>query len=157
MSKKSKEELYIDKKEFYLEMKEWVLEKRTNPEFRWTDSLCIKFQKIIEGLGRHPSFRSYSYVDEMKDQAMLNIMKYGHNYDPYKIDPQTKKPYNPFSYFNRIAWQAFVFVLNKEKEQQDLKSEYFRKNFVENPDLFIDGGSEYSEALNKMEQMYDNK
>lgn len=55
-----------------------------------------------------------------------------------KFDPTRK--YNPFSYFNRIAWREFLRRINIEKQNVKVKTEYgqeflraFAKEDISNP------------------------
>ncbi len=153
---KKKNEYYIEPKVFIPELKAWKEARALDPSVQWSDSLCKKFMKIIEGLSHHKSFSGYSYIDEMKDEALFHIMKYGHNYNPDKLDDKGR-PYNPFSYYNRIAWQAFVSIINKEKHQQMIKGEYLRKNYTLDSELFLDGAEDHTQALDMMAKMYDVK
>jgi hypothetical protein len=45
---------------------------------------------------------------------VMDCIKYLHNYNYEKYD-------KPFSYINRIIWQAFVRRIDKEKKQQITK------------------------------------
>ena len=152
---KTKNKYYIDPEEFYVEVSDWIYAKRENPNLQWTDSLCKKFMLMIEGMAHRPNFSGYSYIDEMKSQARFNIMKYGHNYKPEKLDANGK-PYKPYSYFNMIIWQAFVSVLNAEEKQQVIKQEFFKKNYTLDDSLFIDGADGHTEILEQMVKMYDD-
>lgn len=74
---------------------------------------CI--MKISTNIARRPNFRSYTFVDEMISDAIEDIVKGIHNYDPSN-DKQ-----NPFGYFTKIAWRAFLRRIDEEKKQLYLK------------------------------------
>lgn len=74
---------------------------------------CI--MKIANNIARRPNFRGYTFVDEMVSDAIENIVKYIHNYDPDN-DKQ-----NPFGYFTKTAWHAFIRRIDEEKKQLYLK------------------------------------
>lgn len=154
---KEKSEYYIEPVEFMTQITEWLDQRKIDPDIQWSEDLCKKFMRMIEGMSHNKSFSRYTYIDEMKDEALLHIMKYGHNYDPTKINEQTGKPYPPFSYYNRIIWQAFVSIINKEKRQQDIKREYLLKNYTLSDELFLDGADGHAHALDMMANMYDEK
>lgn len=46
-----------------------------------------------------------------------------------KFDPSRK--YNPFSYFNRIAWREFLRRINLEKQNVKLKNDYSQE-YIQN-------------------------
>lgn len=56
-----------------------------------------------------------SYKDEMISDAIENLCTYVENFDPDRTDK------NPFGYFTKISWYAFVRRIAKEKKQQYIK------------------------------------
>ena len=87
---------------------------------------------MCERYATRGNVRGYSYNDEMKGQAILQLVSIGLQFDESKSD-------NPFAYFTQIAWNAFIRRINKEKKQAYVK----HKNF-EHFNVF----GELSEELN---------
>lgn len=72
------------------------------------------FLKIATNLSKRPNFCMYTYKDEMICDAIENCLQYFENFDPDKST-------NPFGYFTKICWWAFVRRIAKEKKQQYIK------------------------------------
>lgn len=72
------------------------------------------FLKIATNLSKRPNFCMYTYKDEMVCDAIENCLQYFENFDPDKST-------NPFGYFTKICWWAFVRRIAKEKKQQYIK------------------------------------
>lgn len=68
-------------------------------------------------------------------------LRYAHNFDPVRSN-------HPFSYFNKICWQAFVHRIKKEKDQQRIKGHLIMHYSVES--LFEEDGDMDSEINNSV-------
>jgi hypothetical protein len=86
-----------------------------------SNELAENLMKIAEGLSYNHRFIRYSksWKDEMKGDAILK-MYHALEKKLFKIESE----FNPFSYFNRIAWNAFANRIKKEKGQHDGLNEY---------------------------------
>lgn len=116
---------YIDNKQFYeamVEYKSAVTEYARQAELygvpnidkpRVTNYIGDCLMKIADGLGRNGSFSGYTYLDQMKSDAIENTLRYIDNYDP------TRK--NPFAYFTTIMYYAFIRRIALEKREQYVK------------------------------------
>lgn len=69
---------------------------------------------MAEGLSRRYNFRNYTYLDEMRDDAVYMAIRAVKNFDPTKSS-------NAFGYFNRVMWQAMTTRIKTEKEENDIK------------------------------------
>lgn len=84
-----------------------------------TDKLATMISKIAHKLSYAPNFINYTYRDEMVGDAVVRMMKaliakkYTH-----------KKGSNPFSYFTKIAFNAFRNRIKKEKYAHDTLQKY---------------------------------
>lgn len=84
-----------------------------------TDELATMISKIAHKLSYAPNFINYTYRDEMVGDAVVRMMKaliakkYTHN-----------KGSNPFSYFTKIAFNAFRNRIKKEKYAHDTLQKY---------------------------------
>jgi hypothetical protein len=86
-----------------------------------SNELAENLMKIAEGLSYNHRFIRYSksWKDEMKGDAILKMYN-ALEKKLFKIESE----FNPFSYFNRIAWNAFANRIKKEKGQHDGLNEY---------------------------------
>jgi hypothetical protein len=103
---------------------------------KYFEKCGLAISMMITGLSKNPKFSGYTWKDEMVADALVKCTKalIGKKFDP-------SRKYNPFSYFNRIAWREFLRRINLEKENVRIKNEYgqeFLRNFVkENTDAPI--------------------
>ena len=88
-----------------------------------TNKLAKMFILLVNKYSQRANWRGYSYIDEMKGQALLQLSHMSLQFDEYKSD-------NPFSYYTASVTNSFTRVHNLEKRNQDLRD-----------DLLIDSGS----------------
>jgi hypothetical protein len=88
-----------------------------------TNKLAKMFILMVNKYAQRGNWRGYTYIDEMKGQALLQLSQMGLQFDEYKSD-------NPFSYYTASVSNSFTRVLNLEKKNQDLRD-----------DLLIDSGA----------------
>lgn len=88
-----------------------------------TNKLAKMFILMVNKYGQRGNWRGYTYIDEMKGQALLQLAQMGLQFDEYKSD-------NPFSYYTASVSNSFTRVLNLEKKNQDLRD-----------DMLIDSGA----------------
>lgn len=82
------------------------------PELSRYIGMC--FLDIAEHLSRKPNFMSYTFREDMIQDAVENSIQYVHNFDP-KISK------NPFAYFTQITYWAFLRRISKEKKSLYVK------------------------------------
>jgi hypothetical protein len=112
---------YVDRKEFYAAMVEYRRQtqeaKERGEEKPPVSSYLAKcFLDIASHLTYRRNFYNYSYKDEMIMDGVEVCLRYAHNFNPEKSN-------HPFSYFNKLCWQAFVHRIKKEKAQQAIKGQ----------------------------------
>jgi len=96
--------------------------------------------QIINRLATKGIFNGYSFLEEMKGDAIIVCISALNNkkYDPYRYD-------NPFAYFTRVAWNAFINQINIEQKEAYLKQKSLVNHYQ---DVLIHGStndsSEYS-------------
>jgi DNA-directed RNA polymerase specialized sigma24 family protein len=73
---------------------------------------CIMM--IAQRLATRPNFSGYMYKEEMISDGIENCLQYIHNFNP-------EKSQNPFAYFTKIIWYAFLRRISKEKKQMYIK------------------------------------
>lgn len=73
---------------------------------------CI--QLLTNNYGKRFQFNRYSYLDEMKADALVDCLKYMHNFNPNKTN-------NAFAYLTQFIHNAFIRRIKKEQLQQYVK------------------------------------
>lgn len=81
------------------------------------------FVKMATKISYRPNFIGYSFKDEMVSDGIENCLLYFRNYDASKSN-------NPFGYFTKIIWYAFLRRIAKEKRELAKKYKY-----IENIDI----------------------
>lgn len=80
---------------------------------------------MAEAMGKRHNFSGYSYLDEMKSDAILHCVKYIHNFNPKKKS-EKKGKVSAFGYINMIIWRSFTHRIDAEKREQYLKYKSFQ-------------------------------
>lgn len=80
---------------------------------------------MSEAMGKRHNFSGYSYLDEMKSDAILHCVKYIHNFNPKKKS-EKKGKVSAFGYINMIIWRSFTHRIDAEKREQYLKYKSFQ-------------------------------
>ena len=78
--------------------------------------LGTMFLLLVERYGRRANFRNYSYVDEMRGQALVQLSQVGLQFDESKSD-------NPFAFYTTTIRNCFVRILNAEKKSQTIRDD----------------------------------
>lgn len=115
ISKDIKEKYYVNSKEFRRLLAEYY------ENDIMTNELAENIVKIAEGLSYNWRFINYtkSWKEEMVGDAIIKM--YSALEDKKFLIDST---FNPFSYFNQIAWNAFSNRIKKEKRQHEGLEEY---------------------------------
>lgn len=132
-SKEVKEKYYVNSKEFRK-----LLEKYYDDD-KMTNELAENIVKIAEGLSYNWRFIGYTktWKEEMVGDAIIKMYS---ALEDKKFN--TDSLFNPFSYFNQIAWNAFSNRIKKEKRQHDGLEEY-KQMMYENEMNESSGGAVY--------------
>lgn len=83
---------------------------------RLSNSLAVMFMMLVERYGRRGNWRGYTYVDEMRSHALLQLSQVGLQFDESKGD-------NPFAFFTTTIHNCFTRVLNVEKKNQAIRDD----------------------------------
>jgi hypothetical protein len=67
------------------------------------------------------NWRGYTYVDEMRSQALLQLTMIGLQFDESKSQ-------NPFAYYTAAITNSFTRVLNIEKRNQNIRDDILELN-----------------------------
>lgn len=106
-----------------------------------TDTLARMMLKLCERYGTRGNVRGYTYNDEMRGQAILQLTQIGLQFDESKSD-------NPFAYFTAAVTNSFVRVINIEKRNQNIRDDLLEINGM-NPSYTRLGDSEYDYAVKR--------
>lgn len=114
-----------------------------------TNNLARMFIKLCERYATRGNVRGYTYNDEMKGQAILQLTQIGLQFDESKSD-------NPFAYFTAAVTNSFVRVINVEKKMQNIRDDILEMNGM-NPSYTRMINTEYDHAIKReLENQGDN-
>jgi hypothetical protein len=74
------------------------------------------FLKLVERYSHRANWRGYSYVDEMRGDALLQLSLVGLKFNEARSD-------NPFAYYTQTITNCFTRVLNSEKRMQTIRDD----------------------------------
>ena len=83
---------------------------------RITNKLGTMFLKLVERYSHRANWRGYTYVDEMRGQALVQLSQIGLQFNESKSD-------NPFAYYTAVVNNSFTRVLNIEKRNQTIRDD----------------------------------
>lgn len=86
-----------------------------------TRTLATMFIKLCERYATRSNWRGYTYNDEMRSQALLQLSQIGLQFDESKSQ-------NPFAYYTAAITNSFTRVLNIEKRNQNLRDDILEMN-----------------------------
>ena len=76
---------------------------------------------LCERYATRSNWRGYTYNDEMRSQALLQLSQIGLQFDESKSN-------NPFAYYTAVITNSFTRVLNVEKRNQNLRDDILEAN-----------------------------
>ena len=85
---------------------------------RMTNRLALMFIKLVDRYGHRGNWRGYTYIDEMKCQALLQLSQVGLQFD----ESRNETP-NPFAYYTQTITNSFMRILNVEKKNQHIRDD----------------------------------
>lgn len=106
-----------------------------------TNNLARMMLKLCERYATRGNVRGYTYNDEMKGQAILQLTQIGLQFDESKSD-------NPFAYFTAAVTNSFVRVINIEKRNQNIRDDILEMNGM-NPSYSRTGQGEHEAAVKR--------
>ena len=86
-----------------------------------TPKLAHMFIKLCERYATRSNWRGYTYNDEMRSQALLQLSQIGLQFDESKSQ-------NPFAYYTAAITNSFTRVLNIEKRNQNIRDDILELN-----------------------------
>lgn len=86
-----------------------------------TNKLALMWMKLCERYATRGNVRGYTYNDEMKGQAILQLSQIGLKFDESKSN-------NPFAYYTAVVTNSFIKVINMEKRNQNIRDDILEMN-----------------------------
>jgi hypothetical protein len=110
---------YVNNKQFLealIEYKQSITEATNSslPKPRVPEYIGECILKITENIARRPNFSGYTFKEDMIGDAIENCLLYLHNFD----ETSSK---NPFGYFSKIIWYAFLRRIEEESTETYVK------------------------------------
>jgi len=118
----------------YLSNKELLAEwHKSNDVDKMTNKLAQMLQLLVYRYSRKHNFIGYSYIDEARQDSMLQLMAVWQKFDPKKSD-------NPFAYFTAVIHNQILARLAKEKKQQGIRDMLLLEAGVNASNSFMEDG-----------------
>jgi len=86
-----------------------------------TKKLALMFMKLCERYATRSNWRGYTYNEEMRGQALLQLSQIGLQFDESKSQ-------NPFAYYTAAITNSFTRILNIEKKMQNIRDDILEMN-----------------------------
>jgi len=162
MKTKEPKKNYVDKAEFLEALKAYARQCREAEEAGDERPAVPKYigeclWAIAKGIATRGNFSNYPFRDDMIMDGVENCLMYMHNFDPTK----SNNP-NPFGYFTKIIWYAFLRRIAKEKKQMYIRykssSELLSMGMTYDSDELLDmSGMPNLEYINDFIRDYEEK
>ena len=113
-----------------------------------TENLGRMFIKLSERYAQRSNWRGYTYNDEMRGQAILQLTQIGLQFDESKSE-------NPFAYYTAAVTNSFTRVLNIEKKNQNIRDDMLEEHGL-TPSMTRQHQQEYAEETARQAELYKN-
>jgi hypothetical protein len=113
---------------------------------RITENLGKMYIKLSERYAQRSNWRGYTYIEEMKGQAILQLSQIGLQFDESKSE-------NPFAYYTAAVTNSFTRILNLEKKMQNIRDDLLEENGL-TPSMTRQGKQEYAEETARQAELY---
>jgi hypothetical protein len=113
-----------------------------------TNKLALMWLKLCERYATRGNVRGYTYNDEMKGQAILQLSQIGLQFDESKSN-------NPFAYYTAAVTNSFVRVINLEKRNQNIRDDILEMNNL-NPSYTRQSAGEFEAGLKRFNDSHEN-
>ena len=109
-----------------------------------TDNLAMMWMKLCDRYATRGNVRGYTYNDEMRGQAILQLAQIGLQFDESKSQ-------NPFAYYTAAVTNSFGRVINIEKRNQNIRDDILEMNDL-NPSYTRLHEGEWEAAVKRNEE-----
>ena len=113
---------------------------------RITENLGKMFIKLSERYAQRSNWRGYTYVEEMRGQAILQLSQIGLQFDESKSE-------NPFAYYTAAVTNSFTRVLNLEKKNQNIRDDLLEEAGL-TPSMTRQNQAEFADEIARQAEMY---
>ena len=86
-----------------------------------TRTLATMYMKLCERYATRSNWRGYTYNEEMRGQALVQLSQIGLQFDESKSQ-------NPFAYYTAAITNSFTRILNLEKKNQNIRDDILEMN-----------------------------
>jgi hypothetical protein len=115
---------------------------------RITENLGKMYLKLAERYAQRSNWRGYTYVEEMKGQAILQLSHIGLQFDESKSE-------NPFAYYTAAVTNSFTRVLNIEKKNQNIRDDMLEEAGL-TPSMTRQNQQVYAVETARQAELYKN-
>ena len=115
---------------------------------RITENLGKMYIKLSERYAQRSNWRGYTYVEEMRGQAVLQLSQIGLQFDESKSE-------NPFAYYTAAVTNSFTRVLNLEKKSQNIRDDLLEIAGL-TPSLTRQSAALFAEENARQAELYKN-
>ena len=109
-----------------------------------TNKLAMMWLKLVDRYATRGNVRGYTYNDEMKGQAIVQLAQIGLQFDESKSN-------NPFAYYTAAVTNSFVRVINIEKRNQNIRDDILEMNDL-NPSYTRQNQGEWEASVKRNEE-----
>ena len=114
-----------------------------NKHGKATNELARMWMKLCDRYATRGNVRGYTYNDEMRGQAILQLAQIGLQFDESKSQ-------NPFAYYTAAVTNSFVRVINIEKRNQNIRDDILEMNDM-NPSYTRQAQGEWEASIKRNE------
>jgi len=112
-----------------------------------TDKLARMWMKLCDRYATRGNVRGYTYNDEMRGQAILQLAQIGLQFDESKSN-------NPFAYYTAAVTNSFVRIINIEKRNQNIRDDILEMNDL-TPSYTRQHNAEWEYAMKREQENND--
>ena len=113
---------------------------------RITENLGKMYIKLSERYAQRSNWRGYTYIDEMRGQAILQLSQIGLQFDESKSE-------NPFAYYTAAVTNSFTRILNLEKKMQNIRDDLLEENGL-TPSMTRQSSAEFADEVARQAELY---
>jgi hypothetical protein len=113
-----------------------------------TNKLARMYIMLCEKYAMKYNWRGYTYIDEMKGQAILQLSQIGLQFDESKSE-------NPFAYYTAAVTNSFTRILNLEKKNHNIRDDLLEIAGL-TPSLTRQTQAEFAVETARQAELYKN-